>query len=134
MSVFYLDTNHVIACLRGRAEAAAHRLASLSPSNIAIPYQVLAELQVGAAKSERPAYQAGRVAAFVSPYALVWPDSAALAHYVDIRVLLERRGLSIGQPDLWIAAIARAAGGTIVTHNVHEFSRVPDLKIEDWLA
>jgi tRNA(fMet)-specific endonuclease VapC len=31
-----------------------------------------------------------------------------------------------------IAAIARAHGLTLVTHNTAEFSRVPRLAIEDW--
>jgi predicted nucleic acid-binding protein len=39
----------------------------------------------------------------------------------------------ISQPDLWIAAITRAAGGILITHNTDEFSRVPGLMLEDWL-
>jgi tRNA(fMet)-specific endonuclease VapC len=31
-----------------------------------------------------------------------------------------------------IAATARAHGLVLVTHNVEEFSRVPDLQFEDW--
>lgn len=132
--MFFFDTNLIIACLRGRAEAVARRVEAMAPSDIAIPFQVLAELRTGSAKSERPAHQAARVAAFVQPYAIVWPDASALDHYVDIRVHLERAGQIISQPDLWIAAVARAAGGVLITHNTGEFSRVPDLQIEDWLA
>ena len=49
-----------------------------------------------------------------------------------IRSELERRGSPIGQNDLLIAAHARALGATLVTKNVGEFSRIPDLKVEDW--
>ena len=47
--------------------------------------------------------------------------------------LLERAGQSIGADDLLIAAHALALGHTIVTDNEHEFSRIPDLRIENWL-
>jgi len=32
-----------------------------------------------------------------------------------------------------IAAVTRASGGTLVTHNTGEFSRVPGLALEAWL-
>ena len=42
------------------------------------------------------------------------------------------RGTLIGPNDLMIASICLARGLTLVTHNVVEFSRVPNLEIEDW--
>ncbi len=39
-----------------------------------------------------------------------------------------------GHNDLFIAAPARALGVTLVTDNRWEFSRVPGLQIENWLA
>lgn len=40
----------------------------------------------------------------------------------------------IGSHDLFIAAHARSRGMTLVTPNIHEFARVPGLRVEDWLA
>lgn len=41
-------------------------------------------------------------------------------------------GTPIGPYDFQIAAIALVHGATVVTHNTNEFSRVPNLLIEDW--
>ena len=51
---------------------------------------------------------------------------------LDERVLTTR--VTLGANDLLIAAHARALGLVMVTHNVREFSRVPGLVVEDWLA
>ena len=52
----------------------------------------------------------------------------------EIRSALERRGLPIGNNDLWIAAHARAEGWVLVTHNEREFLRVDGLAVENWVA
>lgn len=94
---------------------------------------MLAELKLGAAKSARPDHHSLQVDHVLQPFAIAWPDIAAVEHYVDIRGTLEKAGSIISQPDLWIAAITRAAGGILVTNNTAEFSRVPGLMLEDWL-
>lgn len=53
-------------------------------------------------------------------------------HYGDIREQLTRRGTPIGANDLLIAAHARSMEATLVTNNVREFSRVPDLQVVNW--
>ena len=40
--------------------------------------------------------------------------------------------MPISEADLWIAATVRTAGGTLVTNNTREFSRVQNLLLEDW--
>jgi len=55
------------------------------------------------------------------------------AVYGEVRARLERAGQSIGGNDLLIAAHALTLGHTIVTDNEREFSRVVDLRIENWL-
>ena len=46
---------------------------------------------------------------------------------------LERMGTPIGGNDLLIATHALNLGLTVVTDNVREFARVPNLKVENWL-
>ena len=39
----------------------------------------------------------------------------------------------IGSNDLWIAAHAISLGAVVVTDNLREFARVPDLPLQNWL-
>jgi tRNA(fMet)-specific endonuclease VapC len=130
---FFIDTNIWVAALRGRAPQVKERMLLLPPDEIFVPNQVLAELRVGAAKSARPEHHDRQVSLILSPFSVIWPDDSALNHYVAIRVELEKKGERISEPDLWIAAMTRAAAGTLVTHNTEEFARVSGLKLEDWL-
>jgi tRNA(fMet)-specific endonuclease VapC len=45
---------------------------------------------------------------------------------------LRAKRLRVGTIDLKIAAIALALGATVLTRNLKDFSRVPDLHVEDW--
>lgn len=60
-------------------------------------------------------------------------ESDMETHYAVIRWQLEKGGTPIGPNDLLIAAQARSLGLTVVTDNIGEFSRVPRLKVENWL-
>ncbi|MFO1434078.1 MAG: virulence-associated protein [Candidatus Competibacteraceae bacterium] len=63
------------------------------------------------------------------------PFASETAQYCgEIRAALASQGQPIGPYDLQIAAIARAHGLVVVTHNTREFARVPDLMLEDWLV
>ena len=55
-------------------------------------------------------------------------DQKALARFDDLR----RQRLRVGTRDLRIAAVTLAAGGTLVTRNARDFSRIPGLVVEDW--
>ena len=130
--LWFLDTNIIVFCLRGKSPAAMSRLLAVPAGDVRVPLQTHAELLVGAAKSTNPTQARTHVLAFLAPFVIAWPDAAVEDHYVGIRTHLESLGTSIGEADLWIAATARAAGGTVVTNNTGEFSRVPKLTIEDW--
>ena len=59
-------------------------------------------------------------------------DIKAAIHYGKIRAYLEKQGTPIGPLDMMIAAHAMSLGYTVVTNNIKEFERVPDLKLENW--
>lgn len=72
---------------------------------------------------------------FVAGAVRVLPfDRRAAERYGVLRALLERQGRRLGEPDLRIAAIALTRDLTVVTANVRHFHRVPDLRVENWLA
>ena len=52
--------------------------------------------------------------------------------YASLRLHMERNGTEMGVNDLWIAAVALEADMTLITSDA-AFSRVPSLKLEDWL-
>jgi tRNA(fMet)-specific endonuclease VapC len=108
------------------------RLSAVPAADVRVPLQVHAELLVGAAKSNNPLPAKAYVLAFLAPFVVAWPDAAVEDHYVAIRTHLEALGTPISEADLWIAATARAASGTLVTNNTGELARVPSLTIEDW--
>ena len=49
-----------------------------------------------------------------------------------IRAQLEKNGTPIGPYDLLIAGTALVHQGILVTNNTKEFTRIPELKIENW--
>jgi tRNA(fMet)-specific endonuclease VapC len=65
---------------------------------------------------------------FVEP----WNEEAA-KHYGQIRSYLNKLGTPIGNNDTLIAAHARSINAILVTNNVREFGRVPELNVENWM-
>ena len=62
-----------------------------------------------------------------------WDENAA-RHYGSIRAQLKKEGTPIGNNDLLIAAHARSINAVLVTNNVREFNRVPNLTVENWVS
>ena len=60
-------------------------------------------------------------------------DRAAALIYGDIRAKLEQQGIPIGSLDTLIAAHALSLQVTLIANNVKEFSRVPNLQLDNWV-
>lgn len=127
-----LDTNTCIEILRGRRPSIAAKVGLHPLDELSICSVVWAELLVGAHLSNRGFEQElARLQPFLRLAQFPF-DQAAAEHYAEIRAQLQPLGQLIGERDMQIAAIARARGLTLVTHNTGEFRRVAGLPIEDW--
>ena len=129
---YMLDTNICIYLRRRRPPHVVRRFAELKKGEAVISAITYGELRYGA---EKNAARESLIASLSELIALIPVEpmhASAGEAYGSIRAALERRGETIGNNDLWIAAHARAAGLTLVTNNEREFKRVPGLQIENW--
>ena len=132
--IYLLDTNTCIRYLNGRALGVRQHIQSLSPHDIGVCSVFKAELFYGAMRSSDPARSLAKQQAFLNLFYSLPFDDPAAEMYGRIRADLATQGTLIGPNDMMIAAIAVANDLTLVTHNIREFSRVPDLNLEDWEA
>ncbi len=129
---YYLDTDICIFALKGQFPAIKKWLQNLLPDQIKIPTIVQSELLLGALKSRDSKQTVHLVERFLAPYEVISFDEQAATAYAKIRYHLEKKGVSIGPNDLIIAATVAANQGTLITHNIREFARVPGILTEDW--
>lgn len=128
---YALDTNALVYFFKGLGHV-ADRLLAHPPSAIAIPSIVLYEIELGIAKSTSPEKRMKQLHALLEVVRLLPLAAREAREAASIRADLERRGQPIGPYDTLIAGTARAHNAILVTHNVGEFSRVEDLRCEDW--
>ena len=130
------DTDVISYVLRPAPPAGLiRRVADVDPDEQAITTLTAGELVYGAWRSSRPEH-------FLTALRdRVWPnirvlgfDLAAAMIYGRLRANLERDGTPMAEPDLRIAAICLRHDATLATGNLRHFERVPDLRVEDWLA
>lgn len=129
---YLLDTNACIRYINGRAPQLRVKLAQVSRQIIYVSTITKAEMFYGSAKSQTPEQSLKKQIEFLETVQSITFDESAAKIYGSMRVALERKGTPIGQHDMLIAAIALANDLILVTHNVGEFSRVEELKLEDW--
>lgn len=129
---YLLDTNVILDLIRNPDGKAGRRVAALGQGELRTSLIVAAELRYGIAKkgSERLVKLVEGVLADFE--VLPW-EAPADVHYAAVRHGLSRSGQPIGDMDMLIAAHALALDMVLVTDNEREFSRVPGLKIENWL-
>jgi len=131
---YLLDTNTCIIYIKGKNLSLKQRMEDTLISDIAVCSVVKSELFYGSMKSANPERNYALQQEFLEQFISLPFDDTSAHIFGTIRAQLEKKGTPIGAYDLQIAAIAIANNLTLVTHNTREFSRIPELKFEDWEA
>ena len=133
MLKYLLDTNIVIYVLKRRPKEVLD-IFNANASRMAISSITLSELMYGAEKSLNTGKNLEAVEEFVSHLEVLPYDAKASQHYGQIKAALEKKGQIIGENDIHIAAHAISHGLILVSNNVREFKRVPNLALENWVS
>ena len=132
MLKYLLDTNIVIYVLKRRPKEVLE-IFNRNASRMAISSITLSELIFGAEKSPNVDKNLEAIEEFVSHLDVLPYDAKASQQYGQITAALEKRGEIIGENDIHIAAHAISQGLILVTNNLREFKRVPNLALENWI-
>ncbi|WP_137151214.1 type II toxin-antitoxin system VapC family toxin [Devosia sp. FKR38] len=127
-----LDTNIVSNALRFPNGNAAARMTEPDQKPICVSVVVAEELYFGARKV-RSEKLFGQIAGILRTIDVLPIDEPVAHAFAEIRAHLEHSGTPIGPYDMLIAAHALALDLPLVTANIGEFARVPDLRLENWL-
>ncbi|MCG8673630.1 MAG: PIN domain-containing protein [Pseudomonadales bacterium] len=131
--MYMLDTNTCIFVLKNRTDKLRHKFKAIK--NLCISSVTYGELCYGI-ENGAPELREDRYSHLdlFTQKLLIDPwDEEAARYYGFIRASLKRDGKIIGNNDLLIAAHARSISAVLVTNNTKEFSRIPDLTLEDWI-
>ena len=135
-SIYLLDTNIISALMKDRTGAITANVRAWAQrlpdcrlvTSVVVQYELLFGLARHGTSRLQTAYDIQMNKLPVLPL-----DEAVGPHYARLRTHLEKAGTPIGANDTLIAAHALALGATLITADA-EFSRVPDLALENWLV
>lgn len=130
--IYMLDTNICIYAMKTKPEKVLQRVREELDGGLCISSITLGELEYGMKRSSNPGKNEQALLRFLAPVSVLPFGAAAASEYGEIRAYLQSKGTPIGPLDMLIAGHARAEDLILVTNNVREFARVPDLEIENW--
>ncbi len=129
---YLLDTNICIYLIKQKPLPVMDKFRSYSVGDIGVSSITVGELWYGVAKSQRRKVNGRALEQFLLSLIVSEFDEGAAELYGEIRASLEKQGSPVGALDVLIAAHALSLGVVLVTNNEREFSRVPELMVENW--
>jgi tRNA(fMet)-specific endonuclease VapC len=130
---FMLDTNICIYIIKRKPLRVIERFKQTKIAQIGVSAITLSELSYGVSKSSKPEQNQMALAQFIAPLEILPYGDDAAQYYGNLRTYLEKQGTTIGSLDMLIAAHALSIDCILVTNNVKEFIRIPNLKVENWV-
>lgn len=133
MIKYLLDTDICIYIIKQKPQSVIGQFKKMEIGDVGISAITMAELEYGVAKSQQKEKNKIALAAFLVPLEILPFTANAATVYGELRTTLEKKGLPIGSHDLLIASQALAENIILVTNNLSEFTRIPDLRAESWV-
>lgn len=130
---YLLDTNICIYIAKQKPASILKKFEKMEIGELAMSTITFGELLFGAEKSNSSKNSHEKLMELITLIPALPLNTDVPSHYGHIRSNLEKIGKPIGNNDLWIASHARSLAVTLVTNNLKEFKKVPDLKIENWI-
>jgi tRNA(fMet)-specific endonuclease VapC len=128
---YLLDTNTVSFHIRKSSALLQKRLHEIPADSVAL--SVITEMEIRYGLARNPGLKiAPSIEAFLQCMTILALTSEVARRYARVRADLDARGTPIGPLDLIIASHALALGATLITTDLSEFRRVPNLRCEDW--
>ncbi|OEU54879.1 MAG: plasmid maintenance protein [Desulfobulbaceae bacterium S3730MH12] len=131
---YMLDTDICSYVIRERPLEVFEQFKKVDVNQLCISTVTYAELIYGVEHSSSRKINRPIIDDFVRHLDIITWDEEAAEHYGKIRAFLRAEGNIIGSMDMMIAAHARSRNMTLITNNDKHFKRVPNLRIENWVA
>lgn len=130
---YLIDTNIWSHLQRRTTKTLITHFSNLRTGQTFLSPVVLGEMETGFLKGDQAPHRRAALDQIIGSCQLLTVNKHVAIQYAQLRTQLEQAGTPIGPNDTWIAAEALHHKLVLVTNNVAEFSRVPGLKIENWL-
>lgn len=126
--MYLIDSDWIIDFLKGRPDAIA-LFRQLLPDGMAMSIMTFGEIYEGIYYGRDQQKHELGLRALLRDIRVLGINRSVARQYARIRGDLRARGLLIPQPDTLIAATALYYDLTLVTRNLRDFQRIPDLRI-----
>jgi len=131
---YILDTNICIYIINKKPAKVLRKFERHPVYDFGISSITHAELQYGIEESENKNTNQAALDEFLLPLTILpFQGKRLVKCYGEIRTALESKGQTIGPLDMLIAAHALSLDLTIISNNIKEFSRIANLKCENWV-
>ena len=125
---YLVDSDYVADYLKGRTPS-TDLLNTLLQDGIAISMITFAEVYEGIYYGHNRAHYTHIFQQFLQGVSVLGITRSIAKQYARMRGELGRKGQLIDQPDLFIAATAIYHKLTLVTRNIKDYQRIPNLKL-----
>ena len=131
--MYLLDTDTLIYSLKGNETVVAN-FTRYQDAPKAISVISYGELVYGAEKSNQVSSNLAKVHRLREIFPVIDTTPSIMECFGSIKACLSKSGVTVADFELLIGATAITYGLTVVTNNEKHFSKIPDLKFDNWLT